>query len=283
MTDVERPALRYHGGKWRLAPWVIRHFPRHRVYVEGYGGGGSVLMRKPRSYSEVYNDLDGEVVNFFRVLRDPETAEELARRLMLTPYARAEWRLAYEPTDDPVERARCVVARSFMGFGSDSVKANRKTGFRSNANRVGTTPSVDWSRYPGHIRSFTERLRGVMIDQRNAIDVIREHDGPETLAYVDPPYPHSTRSDVRGYTHELTDDDHVELAAVLRALKGYVVLSGYRCPLYDRLYKGWQRVDRNVIVFRQTKRVESLWLSPRTSRALDVMPLFDQKRRRKTS
>jgi DNA adenine methylase len=273
---VQRPALRYHGGKWQLAPWITSHFPRHRVYTEPFGGAGSVLLRKPRAYSEVYNDLDGQVVNFFRVLRDPEQASRLAELLVLTPFAREEWLAAYEPSTDPVERARRTIVRSQMGFGSDSVKANRKTGFRSNTSRRGTTPALDWSRYPREIAGLTERLQGVMIDQKPAIEVLAEHDGPSTLHYLDPPYPHSVRSEVRGYSHEMTDEDHRQLATVVRGLAGHIVISGYRCPLYDKLYEGWERVDRAVIVFRATRRTESLWLSPRTVVALDQQSFFGQ-------
>jgi DNA adenine methylase len=275
-SKIRRPALRYHGGKFQLGPWVISHFPRHRVYVEPFGGGGSVLLLKSRAYSEVYNDLDDQLVNFFRVLRDPDQASRLAALLALTPFARGEWKASYAPTDDPVEWARRTLIRSQMGFGSDSVKMNRKTGFRSNTSRRGTTPALDWSRYPEEVPAFVERLKGVLIDQKDAMDLVLEHDGPATLHYVDPPYPHSTRSEVRGYSHEMTDDNHRRLAEVLMGLDGFVVLSGYRCDLYDELYQAWERVDRDVIVFRATRRVESLWLSPATVAALDRESFFGE-------
>lgn len=98
--------LRYHGGKWRLAPWIIGFFPPHRVYVEAFGGAASVLMRKPRSYAEVYNDLYGDIVSLFRVLRDPSSAQELERRLRLTPFARDELESAYEPAVDAIDAAQ---------------------------------------------------------------------------------------------------------------------------------------------------------------------------------
>ena len=125
-----RPALRYHGGKWRLAPWLLTLMPPHRVYTEPFGGGASVLLRKPRAYGEIYNDLDGEVVNVFRMLRD--RGAELQRLLELTPFARAEFRQAYEPCgDDPIEQARRTIARSFMGFGSSATGEN--SGFRASS------------------------------------------------------------------------------------------------------------------------------------------------------
>jgi DNA adenine methylase len=130
-----RPVLRYHGGKWMLAPWILEHFPPHRIYTEAFGGAGSVLMRKPRAkLVEVYNDLDGEIVNLFRLLRDPETAGALKRLLTATPFARVEFEESYRAHQDALEQARRTVVRSFMGFGSDSASGT-KTGFRANGNR----------------------------------------------------------------------------------------------------------------------------------------------------
>lgn len=138
-TRPRRPILRYHGGKWLLAEWIISNFPPHRVYVEPFGGAASVLLQKRRTYAEIYNDLDGEVVNLFRVVRDDGL--RLRQMLELTPFARDEFKLSYETSDDPIEQARRTVVRSFMGFGSNS--HNKLTGFRSNSNRSGTTPAHD--------------------------------------------------------------------------------------------------------------------------------------------
>lgn len=266
-----RPVLRYHGGKWRLAPWVIGHFPKHRTYVEPYCGAASVLMQKPRCYSEVINDLDGDVVNLFEILRDPARASNLETALRLTPFARAEFHLAYERTDDPVERARRLVVRSFQGFGSTSYNVKNVTGFRKNANRQGTTPALDWSRYPECVPAFVARLQGVIVEQLKAVDVIRQHDREDTLVYADPPYPHRTRKLKnpycgKGYVHEMTDDDHRQLAQVLREVKGMVVLSGYPCDLYDvELYPDWIRVETHALIHGATWRTECLWLSPSVS------------------
>ncbi|MGC1177024.1 MAG: DNA adenine methylase, partial [Candidatus Saccharimonadales bacterium] len=204
-SDLRRPVLRYHGGKWRLAPWIMTFFPSHRMYVEPFGGGGSVLMRKPRSYAEVYNDLDGEVVNVFRVLRDPLCSAMLEEQLRLTPFARDEFEDAYESTSNPVEQARRTIIKAFMGFGSASIHnttgfrtlatTRPPTGFRSNSNRSGTTPAHDWANYPEQIANFCDRLAGIVIENRDARALISQHDNPEALFYVDPPYPFGTRSD----------------------------------------------------------------------------------------
>lgn len=240
-----------------LANWIIGHLPKHRVYVEPFGGAASVLLRKPRSYSEVYNDMDGEVVNLFRVARDH--GDELRRALELTPFARDEFVESYATTTDPIEQARRTVARSFMGFGSNS--HNKKTGFRANSNRSGTTPAHDWRNYPQAFGDVIERLRGVVIENRDAAAVMLAHDSTETVHYVDPPYVAETRDKGADYRHEMTDADHEALAETLHKLTGAVVLSGYRNPIYDALYGGWQRIDRNSHADGARDRVESLWLS----------------------
>lgn len=262
--SATRPILRYHGGKWILAPWILGFFPRHRVYVEPFGGGASVLLRKPRSYGEVYNELDGQIVNLFRVVR--ERPDELIRALQWTPFARDEFLTSYEASEDPLEQARRTVVRSFMGFGSTAT-SGEKTGFRANSNRSGTTPAHDWANFPDSLRRIADRLQGVVIENKDAASVIEQHDSDETLIYADPPYVHDTRSKgnpycKKGYRHEMTDDDHRALAAVLRNCKGMVVLSGYACDLYDReLFPDWQRHERAAHADGARDRVEVLWLN----------------------
>lgn len=279
MSEPTRTLIRYYGGKWRLARWIIAHFPDHRVYVEPYGGGASVLLRKPRSYAEVYNELDGEIVNLFRVLRDEASAARFIESLRLTPFARAEFEHAYEPTEDAVERARRLIVRCFMGFGSNAHNRNRKTGFRSNSNRSGTTPAHDWMNYPAALPAFVERVRGIVIENRDALDCMRQHDGAGTLHYVDPPYVHSTRSaknkydlDYGGYFREMSDTDHEALLAFLRTLEGYVVLSGYPHPLYVRALPDWRVIETQAFADGARPRTEAIWLNPRCAQALEDRP-----------
>lgn len=266
-----RPALRYHGGKWKLAPWIVSRFPAHRIYVEPFGGGASVLLRKPRSYAEVYNDIDGEIVSFFRVLQDPAQSLRLEQLLIDTPFARDEFVLAYQPTNDPVERARRLLIRSFMGFGSDGYNDARMTGFRANSNRSGTTPARDWRNFPAQVSRLHDRLRGVVIENRPAAEVLRQHDATTTLFYVDPPYVFSSRatcknSGGKNYRFEMTDDDHRELAKVLRSLSGAVILSGYHSPLYDELFGDWVSEERQAHADGGRERVEILWFNPHAAR-----------------
>lgn len=243
-----------------LAPWIISHFQEHKTYVEPYAGGASVLLRKPRSFAEVYNDLDGKIVEIFKTARDD--GERLARALELTPFARTEFQNAYHPTKDVVESCRRTIIRSFMGFGSDGVHSTHRTGFRGRSQLSGTTPAHDWANYPDAFRAIIARLQGVVLECKPALEVIAGYDSPETLFYVDPPYVHSTRKRVdsaRGYRHEMTDDDHRELAELLKSVKGGVILSGYHSKLYNELYRGWMRYEKNAFADGALDRVEVLW------------------------
>lgn len=285
MLAPTRPVLRYHGGKWRLAPWIISHFPPHRVYVEPFGGAASVLLQKPRTYAEVYNDRWGEIVSVFRVLRDPETASDLKRRLELTPFARDEFAHIDEPfyqaEQDPIERARILIYRSFSGFGSNAHALTRKTGFRGTSNRSGTTPAHDWANYPAVIDAFVERLRGVVIENREAMQVMSQHDGADTLHYVDPPYVHSTRSmsnpydlEYGGYAFEMTDAEHEVLGEFVRGLAGMVIISGYRSPLYDEIFHDWKRIECRAMADGARVRSECLWLNQAAQRQAAQISMF---------
>lgn len=265
-----RPVLRWHGGKWKLAPWIISNLPPHRIYVEPFGGAASVLLRKPRSYAEVYNDLDGDVVNLFRVLRDTATASRLETALRLTPFARDEHVAAYEEAAEPVERARQLIALSFMGFGSNGHNRRRKTGFRSNSNNSGTTPARDWANYPDNVQLFVERLQGVVVENRDALEVMAQQDSLQTLHFVDPPYLPETRSvgnkyDLKYaggmYAHEMNAGCHERLLAFLQTLQGTVVLCGYPSAMYDDALSDWQRIERAAHADGARDRTEVLWIN----------------------
>jgi DNA adenine methylase len=260
---MRRPVLRWFGGKFLLADWIISHFPKHKVYVEPYGGAASVLMKKNRSYAEVYNDIDGSVVSVFRILRDPEKSKELQRRLEFTPFAREEFHDAHDAHDalDDIDLARRMIVRSFQGFGADSVSnTGRATGFRSNSNRSGTTPAHDWANYPQNIPAFCERLRGVCIENKDALELMKNHDSEETLFFLDPPYMHETRGNRHGYNFEMTNEDHEKMLDAILQLKGMVILCGYPSSTYDRL--GWHTAARKAYADGANERTECLWLSP---------------------
>lgn len=281
MSAPARPVLRWHGGKWILAPWIITHFPRHRVYVEPFGGAWSVGFRKARAEAEVWNDLDGELVNLFTVMRDPVTAAALVAGLRLTPFARDEFLSAYQAAEEPVERARRLVVRSFMGHGSDGASGQYRTGFRANSNRSGSTPATDWVTLPDSLEQAVARLRGVVIENRPALQVMRTHDHRDTLHFVDPPYLHATRAranrrtDNGGvYRHELSNDDHAELLELLCSLDGMVVLSGYPSEIYDAALGGWHRIERAALADGALPRTEVLWINPAAAARMPSPMLF---------
>ena len=283
MSSPTRPVLRYHGGKFRIADWIVSFFPGHGCYLEPFGGGASVLMRKDRVGTEIYNDLDGDVVNLFRVLRDHGTAAELWHRLRFTPFARAEFDAAYSDPTDPVDQAHKLIMRSFMGHGSDSATRRTRPGFRTKRSRSGTegggftrSPACEFAAYPDAIHGFHERLAGVVIENRHAIDLIHQFDSPTTLIYADPPYVLSSRTLMRGssnsshgYRHEMSDDEHRALVECLRNCRSMVVLSGYASDLYDReLYPDWQRFERKAVAEAGKARTEVVWLNHACSTAL---------------
>lgn len=235
-----------------------------------------MLLRKHRSYAEVYNDLDGEIVNLFRVARD--SGAELEEVLRLTPFARDEFLEAWYPSQSPVEQARRTLIRSFMGFGSAAITLMRcpdkpgrgglaKTGFRANSNRSGTTPAHDWANYPDALKYLVERLQGVVIENKDAQRCMRQHDSPETLHYVDPPYMAATRDRGSDYRYELSDEDHLQLAEFLYSLEGAIVLSGYDCEEYRDLYPNWQMMAKPAYADGARARVECLWLSKGANQA----------------
>jgi DNA adenine methylase len=241
---IRRPLIRYHGGKWELADWIISHFPPHRIYCEPFSGGASVLLQKPRSYAEVYNDLDGEVVNLFRVVRD--MPEQFLASIETTPFSRVEYFAAFDEVADPIEWARRTVVRSHMGFAGTAVHG-KTTGFRAFSTNSGSHPASQWQRFPEVVRSIIDRLRGVVIENRDAIEVMQQQDTEQTLFYVDPPYMKETRDKGSDYRHEMSDEQHAGLLATLCDLKGMVILSGYPSSHYDRALSNWQRVERQAL------------------------------------
>ena len=281
-----RPVVRYHGAKWKVAKWVISHFPPHTAYVEPFGGGAAVLLQKDPAKGEIYNDLDETMVSLFRVLRDREKAERLVALLELTPFSRAEFDAAYEPTDDDVEAARRTIVRSFMGYGSDGTAGEYKTGFRRTVTAAEKFPASEWATYPMALRRTIERLAGVVIEQTDAFTLMPALDAETTLFYVDPPYHPETRSQGnrrRGagyhvYKHEMDVDDHVRLLDILCALKGMVVLSGYPHALYDEKLTGWARVTRGAYADGGRARTECLWINPAAQEKMkgrDTVSLLD--------
>ncbi len=267
---VTRPALRYFGGKWRIAPWIIGNLPPHDCYVEPFCGAASVLLRKPPSRIEVINDLDGEIVNFFRVLR--ERPDELVRLIGLTPFSRSEYALAYEPcaASDVLERARRLYVRSWQGRGGGRTQWRSGWRFIKTWNR-GTNYSTDWDRVD-HLYAIAKRLKHPQIECSDWRVVIRRYDAPGTLFFCDPPYLPDVRSErwrTKAYQCEMGADDHADLVAVLSGIRGMAALCGYASPLYEERLAGWRMLTIKSLTDAGKPAAECLWLSPAAANALE--------------
>lgn len=263
-----RPVLRYLGSKWRLAPLIVRNLPEHDLYIEPFGGSAAVLANKPRCKSEIYNDLDGEVVHVFSVLRS-SMAGDLIRAVSLTPYARAEHTLSYETTDDPIERARRLLVRSHMGHGNNGAGRANRNGWRVDGVTNTNDVAGQWAAFPEQLARWVERLKGVQIECRPALQLVKKFDVQKALIYLDPPYLPETRSkSIRwttgkcSYAHEMSPSDHAELLDAVASSRAMIVLSGYPSPVYDEALTGWQRLDLKARAHGNQPRTECLWINP---------------------
>lgn len=277
LTPIKRPLLRYFGGKFQLRHWIISHLPEHRFYGEPFAGAASVLLAKPPApKGELINDLNGDTVNLFRVMRDAQQATELHRLLELTPYALAELELAREASDDPIERARRMLVRSFFSIELSGTRGTR-SGFRMQnvdlrrrdyvGNRTFRNCAKDWANWRLSMAAITARLAGVMIYDKDALEFIDLMDAPDCLLYVDPPYHLDTRTRAHGgsrYAVEFTPEQHTRLVTRLLACQAMVVLSGYPHPSYDPLTAaGWRIVTKDYRAnMSDSRRTECLWIKP---------------------
>lgn len=264
-----KPPVPYFGSKQRLADWIVSLLPPHQHYVEPYCGGLSVLLAKQPSPMETVNDLDGDLVNFWRVLRDRPS--ELAQACALTPHSRAELTAAWEPSGDEVERARRVWVRLSQGRGG----MMRRSGWRHYTTASGSSFSM-----PDHLDAYRDRLTpvaariaSVSLECLPALTVIGKYGAaPDVLLYVDPPYLGTTRSDRNRYGPEMRGEaEHRELAVALLDCTAAVVLSGYDSPLYTELYAGWNRYTQQTMTGNASVdqgRTEVLW----SNRALGSQP-----------
>jgi DNA adenine methylase len=257
-------AFGWYGGKFNHLDWLLPLLPKCHHYCEPFAGSAAVLLNRQPSPVETYNDLDGEVANFFRILRNQR--DELVQAIGLTPFSREELYLSLSSNGHPcsdVERARRFFVRARQArTGLAQTASLGRWANCKNTSRAGMAGAV--SRWLGSVTTLPEialRLLRVQIENRPATDVIRLYDGPETLFYCDPPYVHSSRGDTKAYLFEMTDPEHGELAEVLNGCKARVAVSGYRCDLMDTLYKGWKRHDAPVKQCHSIKkpRHESLW------------------------
>jgi DNA adenine methylase len=266
--------LNYFGSKSKLASRIVSQFPAHQTYCEPFGGSAAVLLAKEPSKIEVYNDIDGELVNFFRVLRDPELCTKLHAAAENTLYARAEFELAKQKSEDPVEAARRFLVRHRMSFGGNG----EDWCYSVETSRRGTAAAIRrWRWGIESLPAIHHRLKNVQIEFSDWRGVVARFDSPDTLFFLDPPYVPETR--VAGtYRHELSQDDHRKLVACLLSVRGMVVLSAYAHETYAALERaGWARIDYPTCTHVSgslTRRVECLWLSPSVARNGRTRSLF---------
>ena len=247
--------LNYPGAKWGMAEQIISLMPKHRSYLEPFFGSGAVLFKKPPSAIETVNDIDGDVVNFFKVLR--EQPAELAEAITLTPYARDVFDDAHENRGtDSFDCAYRFAIRSKMGHG---FKTSQKTGFKVDVFGRERSYCVGcWNRLPADLMEAAARLKNVQIENRPALDLIRRFNHENVLIYADPPYLLETRGG-KQYRHEMTEQNHLDLLEALKQHRGYVILSGYPSEMYDRELQGWSVIHRKSYNQNSEQRTEVLW------------------------
>jgi DNA adenine methylase len=259
-------AFGWYGGKYSHLDWLLGLLPEAHHYCEPFGGSAAVLLNREPSPVETYNDIDGEVVNFFRVLR--EQKDDLIYAIGMTPFAREEFLEAIRTNGNGHELTSLEQARRFF------VRARQvRTGLAQTASvgrwanclqtsRAGMAGAV--SRWLGSVEGLewiATRLLRVQIENDVAANVIQRYDSPNTLFYCDPPYPHDSRGDSKAYQYEMTDAEHMQLHAVLTQVEGKVAISGYHCELMDRLYGGWNVHEEGAKKAHsvKTERSEVLW------------------------
>lgn len=243
---VLTPPLKWHGGKHYLASRIVALMPPHTHYVEPYAGGLAVLLAKnPEGVSEVANDLNGDLANFWETLQHQHAFDLMRRQLEATPFSEDEWKWSGGrfALDSGVDRAIKFFVRCRQSM------AGRMTNFaplsRTRTRRGMNEQASAWIAAVDGLPAVHARLRRVAILNHDALDVIRQQDGPATLFYLDPPYLHETRQSRDAYAHEMTEEQHTDLCTVIRKCEGKVMLSGYPSELYrfQLEAQGWKRHD----------------------------------------
>jgi len=257
-------AFGWYGGKYSHLAWLLPLLPRTKYYCEPFGGSAAVLLNREPSLVETYNDIDGEVVNFFRVLR--EKRDDLIEALRLTPFSREEFLLAVSDCSaglSDLERARrfFVKARQVRTGLAQTASIGRWANCRRTS-RSGMAGVVSrWLNGVEGLSDIAERLLRVQIENLPALEVIGKYDTEDTLFYCDPPYPHESRGDSKAYRFEMMENEHRELAYLLKQAKGKIAISGYHCRLMDELYEDWNLHEAPTRKCHSIKkeRTEVLW------------------------
>ena len=258
--------FRYPGSKWSIADWIISHFPEgyeKMVYLEPFIGSGAVFFNKKPGAVETVNDLDGNIVNLFRVLR--EQPEELKRVLALTPYSREEYDLSFEPCDEPLEKARRYMVKTTQAIGA-KMAGQSKCGWRNHKQmRIGGT-ACKWGGITESIDAAAARLRGdtthlVQIEHMDALRLIERYDSADVLMYLDPPYVRSARRSGALYAHEMDEHGQIKLLSIIRQSRAKIIISGYENDLYNAALSGWHKNSTMCQTTSTKMAEETIWMN----------------------
>jgi DNA adenine methylase len=256
-------AFKFAGGKVRVSKWIAGFFPKHKYYVEPFGGSAAVLLNKSPSQREVYNDLDERLYNFFYVLRDEKLRQELFLKLEFSPYSRQDYTecIKYEG-DDKVELARSFYVKIISNITNESTNI-RESHFDVRGWKTRNCVVDRWHEKKQSLLKISDRLKHVIIENLPYDKIFNVYDDKDSFFYCDQPYLLTSQLNKRArYKYSLTKDDHVELSERVKRLRGGVILSSYQNELYDELYKGWRKFSRETLSMMGTKRVETVYLSP---------------------
>lgn len=257
-----RAIFRYPGSKWSIADWIIQHFPdgyENMVYLEPFAGSSAVFFNKKPGIVETINDIDGDVVNFFRVLRD--NPDQLIRGIQLTPFSREEYKLSMERCEEPIERARRFAVRT-----TQSIGAKPDSGWRNHKKaKIGGT-ALKWNGLPETLATAVTRLKGdtkniVQIEKMDAMKLIQKYDYPDVLMYIDPPYVKDSRRTNKLYQHEMDNEGQNELLEIITKSKAKIILSGYESDLYDSKLSGWYKDSIQTRTTATDLATEIIWMN----------------------
>lgn len=255
MSKIYPNAIRYPGAKSKQLDFIYDCFPAKETYdcfVDLFGGGGSVLMNAPVTKKDIYNDIDEEIVNFFRVLRT--NGAELMEALRLTPYSRTEYDDAFifDARDDEIERARKTAIKAQFSYGGQG------GGFKAYEREVSITQM--YKNWIDGLSFVIDRFRSVTIENMDALKLLKKVDSPKTLVYVDPPY-----LGTDDYEHNYSEAQHEELLKHIVSSKSMVIISGVPSALYDKYLHNWVKIDKPVAnrsFKKRSSRLDILWIKP---------------------
>lgn len=263
---MAKTILRWPGAKWRMADWVINIFPRHNVYCEPFFGSGAVFFSKRPAENETINDIDGNIINLFRVVRD--IAPELAKVIEMTPYSREEYYSSLNDiqTENQIETARRFLVRIWQGFGGTT---NRQSGWRHDRSGTVYLPRY-WSELPDRIRETAGRLKMAQIENMDALRLIESYNRPGVLLYIDPPYLAGTRTRLHYQNEFASEKQHLELLQLCRQHRGFLLISAYENELYNQELRGWEKKSIVVSTNGTNSATETIYLNPACTREISL-------------